>query len=416
MTVFVFCFPYRGIGGVPTLFMRIARRLASSDEHDVRVVDFPDGAMACGIAGSRVRLIPYHQDTEVAIPADSILVFQSLNPWAMWPNLQIPDSVRLFFWNCHPFNLVPILPGMRGLLMSRPRLGRFVVATMLCRYRTVLRQLIDFMIQRRGLVFMDRTNIETTEYYLRIRIPEPIYLPIPAGEIRSPVSRSQRHWSRDGLRLAWVGRIADFKYPILRHTLRALDGLVRGLDVPVVFSIVGEGQYADNLRHDIAKLKNLKVQTLGEMSEDGLQQFLSEDVDVLFAMGTSALEGARLGIPTVLLDVAYGDVPEGYVFTWIQERANFTLGELVSSRNVRPGNQSLRQLLTQVMSDYDSISRSVHAFYGNGHSLEGVARKFQVEAELSSCFYKDFSVAGFSARDPIYDTFARVRRQVQGRK
>src|SRR5215469_15466463 len=107
MTAFVFCFPYRGIGGVPVLFMRIARRLASSDEHDVSVVDFPDGAMANSIVGQKITLIPYNQDSEVVIPAYSIIVFLSLNPWAIWLNLQIPDSVRLFFWNCHPFNLVP---------------------------------------------------------------------------------------------------------------------------------------------------------------------------------------------------------------------------------------------------------------------------------------------------------------------
>lgn len=31
------------------------------------------------------------------------------------------------------------------------------------------------------------------------------------------------------------------------------------------------------------------------------------------AMGTSALEGAKLDIPAILLDVCYGKVPDGYI-------------------------------------------------------------------------------------------------------
>lgn len=46
---------------------------------------------------------------------------------------------------------------------------------------------------------------------------------------------------------------------------------------------------------------------------DKLDDFLYNEVDILMAMGTSALEGAKLDISAILLDVCYGKVPDCYI-------------------------------------------------------------------------------------------------------
>jgi hypothetical protein len=411
MTEFVFCFPYRGVGGVPVLFTRIAERIVRDGAHRVSVVDYPDGAMARAVAGLPINVIPYHDLGPVKIPEGSILVFQSLNPWAMYASLRIPKDTRIFFWNCHPFNLVPVFPGLRNLTMSHPVLGRFLLATVLRRYRSIVVRLIQFLLARGALAFMDRANLENTENYLGLTLPPQDYLPVPAGEICPRLVRARRNWSADGLRLAWIGRIADFKYPILRKTLTLLDRLAPKLGIPIRFKIVGAGEHLDDLRRDITSLRNIDVELVGELPVSDIAPFLTEHVDVLFAMGISALEGARLGVPTVLLDVAYGAVPDGYIFSWLHDRSGFTLGDVLSPALVRPGNDSLETLLRGSMADFDGVSHAAHAYYEAAHSPDSVTKKFLRLAGLSCCFYRDFESAGFSARDPVYELFSRLRKR-----
>jgi hypothetical protein len=411
MTKFVFCFPYRGAGGVPVLFTRIAERLTRGGQHEAFVVDYPDGAMAKAVAGSRILLIPYSEEMPASIPDDAIVIFQSLNPWAMYPALRISGTTRIFFWNCHPFNLVPVFPGLRGLMMSNSHLGRLVLATVLRRYRNIVVRLIDFLLARDALVFMDKSNAENTENYLGISLPRRDYLPVPAGDVRERITRSPRDWTTAGLRLAWIGRIADFKYPVLRKTLLLLDRLIPALGVPVRFAIVGAGTHLDDLRRDITSLRNIEVELVGELPVSDIVPFLTEHVDILFAMGISALEGARLGVPTVLLDVAYGAVPDGYIFSWLHDRSGFTLGDVLSPSLIRPGNDSLETLLRSSMADFDGVSHAAHTYYEAAHSPDSVTEEFLRLARLSHCFYRDFESAGFSARDPVYELFSRLRKR-----
>ena len=412
MSKIVFCFPYRGVGGVPVLFARIAQRLASTGEHRVFIVDYLDGAAAGMIGEYQIDLIPYHEERPVIIPEDAILVFQSLNPWAMYPTLRIPSSTRIFFWNCHPFNLVPVFPGLRRLMMSNLSIGRLALRTILRRYRNIAVRLIDFLIAHNALAFMDKSNFENTQNYLQISLPPPEFLPIPAGDLRERVLRRPRDWKAEGLRAAWIGRIADFKYPILSKTLFMLDALAPKFAVPIRFEIVGQGEYLSDLQCDLLGLRNLQVILNGEMAPSDIPSFLTDKVDILFAMGTSALEGARLGVPTVLLDIAYGSIPDGYVFTWLHERDGYSLGEIVSAAHVEPGNQSLENILQAAMTNYDEVSRAAHAYYGESHDPVGVTRKFLRFAEQSSCYYREFEAAGFSARDPLYEAFATLRKRM----
>jgi len=41
-----FCFPYRGVGGVPLLFLRIAEELSARSKAETYLVDYSDGFMA----------------------------------------------------------------------------------------------------------------------------------------------------------------------------------------------------------------------------------------------------------------------------------------------------------------------------------------------------------------------------------
>ena len=97
----VFCFPCRIIGGVSNQFLRMAVHLQLIGL-DVSLVDYPDGAMGSESKALGLDLIEYSDAEQVPIPADVVLIFQSMNPWTVFKNLSVPDDAELLFWTCHP--------------------------------------------------------------------------------------------------------------------------------------------------------------------------------------------------------------------------------------------------------------------------------------------------------------------------
>lgn len=129
-----FCFPYRRVGGVSLLFLRVGEELSRLGMADVTLVDYADGYMARHHDPALSTLAAYRDDGVVEVPEDAILILQSMSPWSIYPGLRPSPATRVLFWNCHPFNLVPTLPGARAL-SQRPLPGLLLRHTVLAGFR-----------------------------------------------------------------------------------------------------------------------------------------------------------------------------------------------------------------------------------------------------------------------------------------
>ena len=93
-----FCFPYRGVGGVSLLFLRIAEFLVQKELAECHIVDYVNGFMAKNQTNPGVILEVYDDKSDsVLIPPDAIAVFQSMTPWSIYPGLLIDKSAIIFF-------------------------------------------------------------------------------------------------------------------------------------------------------------------------------------------------------------------------------------------------------------------------------------------------------------------------------
>lgn len=405
-----FCFPYHGVGGVSLLFLRMAEELSSKGQAETWLVDYADGFMAKHRQKGLTHFLEYRDDGEVAIPPDAIAVLQSMTPWSIFPSLRFAPQTRILFWNCHPFNLVPTLPGLRRHMQHSVLLSRMILATLLRGYRNKMRRLVSLLLERRSLVFMDRPNVATTEDYLGIKIPEAVYLPIPASSANDTGSIRKREIRSEGLRFVWVGRVVDFKYYVLQRSLLELDRLQPQFGFPVKVTIVGSGEYAERLRNDSEKIKHVQLEFIDHLAPAELDAFLLTNTDILLAMGTSALEGAKLGIPTILLDVAYAPVPQSYRFQWLHERSGYTLGDLLGDEHIQPGNNSLAECIDMALHDYDQLSAHAKEYFMRNHELSIVATRFVAIVDAAACTYGALAEARVTGRGMLYGIFALIRK------
>ena len=90
-----FCFPYRGAGGVPLLFLRLANNLNKLN-YDVVIVDYIDGFMSLNNK-ENLDLIEYKDNEDIKISSNNILILQTMTPWSIYSSLRIDNEVKLFF-------------------------------------------------------------------------------------------------------------------------------------------------------------------------------------------------------------------------------------------------------------------------------------------------------------------------------
>jgi glycosyltransferase involved in cell wall biosynthesis len=407
-----FCFPYRGVGGVSLLFLRVAEWMAKKGIAHCHLIDYADGFMAKHLREPGVKLEVYRDEgPKVRIPADAIAVFQSMTPWSIFPGIAPDAATRVFFWNCYPFNLIPLAPGFRRQMQRSDSFARLVLATVLRGYRRKMRKLTYLLLSRSSLAFMDRTNLRTTERYLGLKVAAPTYLPIPLPVRPADASLAPSRELVGEIRVAWVGRVVDFKFYTLHRALEELDRLQPWLGVRIAVTIVGSGDYREQLANAAADLGRLDVRFIDHVDPQELDCFLLAHVDLMIAMGTAALEGARLGIPTLLLDVAHGPVSRDYVFTWLHERQGFTLGDVVGSEHFVPGNDSLARRLRELITDFASVSRQARDYVASNHAMPRVADALTQALIRAHCTYGDLAQADLLGRGFLYSAFSRLKRK-----
>lgn len=380
-----FFFPYHEVSGVPMLFARMAACLAAAGTA-VDVIDYADGYMARALSGvSGVRLRPFSDGAPIDVGRETTLVMQSILPATIRPELRPDRGTRLLFWTLHPMNLVQSVMPFDRIRHLQTRYAWFhgvFRRTVLRALTARLRALVEAMHARRAIAFMDGETLDLTANRLAVAIPDPLFLPVAC-----PVPNANRceGRSRSGpFGMAWLGRLSDFKIHILLRTLAQASAHAARTRQPIVFHVIGDGPEAGRI--DIGRLTHadFTIVRAGVLVGETLDAYLVTHVDLLAAMGTSSLEGAKLGVPTILLDFSYGSVPASYRFAWLHESDRYILGRVIDQRMLEPGNDSLARLIEAARSAPAEWSARSYRYCRDHHALAVVGRRLgDVAAETS---------------------------------
>ena len=413
-----FVFPYRGVGGVPVLFFRVATYLKQHNLAHPILVDYADGAMSvlARAADSEITVVVYPERGRLVIPGNSFAVFQSMTPWSMFSNLRLHKDTRVLFWTCHPYNLVLPIPGFRFFGYRFKRLSGFMRRTILAAWFTKLKRFIEKIAENRGLVFMDHENRRNTEEQNGIVLENPDYLPIPIGTAEI-ISRPSLRDEKQRLRITWIGRLVDFKYYPLRRLLISMEQYAQKQMVDFQCTIIGDGPYLRTLRKLANDLSRVDVVFHGDVGLSDLRVLIDYKTDIVAAMGTSALEGAARAVPTILLDLSYKEIPENYRFKWLYEASGYNLAEQVTEEHLISETNSFSKLLLEYAKDSSSVGESCSAYVKSYHSLDIVSHQLLRYLNLSQLTAKDIqNLTGTGDRSftrRVYLLFRTLRERMK---
>lgn len=375
-----FSFPYHEVSGVPVLFARMARHLAERCGLETRVVDYRDGYMFRVLADCpRVRKIEFVRGRPIDLGGDTVLVLQSVLPYAMRPELHLERSTRIVFWTLHPLNWVPtILPmgWFRQFQARHPGVNRWMMRSIKAARRNAIRALLADLARKRSVVFMDGATLRSTCQLLDVRIDDPVYVPVPCNVPPTNQWAAGPRPSRDGISFGWVGRLGDFKTHPLVHMMEQLSMYASRTRAQAAIYVIGTGPQAGMLDRAAIDPRWLRVVRAGVLDRAALDRYLLGHVDVLAAMGASALEGAKLGIPTILLDPFFTRVPRSYGFRWLFESSEYGLGEYVEAAGAGQRGRPLEALIASLRDHGREISDRTYRYCREHHAIELVAEGF----------------------------------------
>jgi len=257
-------------------------------------------------------------------------IFYDVNNF--WLINELPKYFQILplIWIVHPKNMLNGFPGLLRISKNNPKIEKAIAKLFYGEIYTKHKKFLSELIKKDGIVFMDEGNFLYNKnlFSLKEEIDEVNYLPIPINLNKSNFWLDY-HNKSDKLILGWLGNFADFKAPILIKVLQDIENVIKNKNKIIRFLIIGEGEFKGLILKNLKKLSNIKksVQFIPTITGNKLEQELLK-MDILFAMGTSALEGARLGVPTVLLNSSY-KIPISYKYKWIFETQNYSLGGLL---------------------------------------------------------------------------------------
>lgn len=395
-------------------FLRLSSILADRG-WTVELVDYIDGTMARNLNDSRVKVLAYSDDGQVTISPLATLVLQTMTPWSIFPGIKVSAQTKVLFWTCHPFNLVPSVPVLNKVIQHGPKMGRWIIPVLLPRYWKNSKRLLRELLLRQSIIFMDFGTAKNTGAYLLERISTPHYVPVPAPALPQTMRPSAPSAGTE-FNIGWVGRIADFKYPILAFTLQRLNQIAGKIDRQIIIKIIGSGDFLPNLVSDAKRCENLRVEFLGEKTPEDVLTFLKTEVDLLLAMGTSALEGAACGVPTILLDFTYGSVPSGYRYQWLHEAKGYSLGELIDSSHICNEDDGLTQKIRKAITNGGDLGADMRHYVDRAHSIERVAELLEESIRKANATWGELESMGLFKVGPIYRIYKAVQPAVLGLK
>jgi len=152
------------------------------------------------------------------------------------------------------------------------------------------------------------------------------YLPIPV-ETKRQISLG---WC-DRISVGWLGRLSHDKVNTICAMLELCSRYAMRNGLEFDFHIIGEGLACKRLQN--ISPPGVRRFFVGTLREQALNEYLAANVKIGFAMGTSLLEFAMLGIPALVGDYSNDPYPcEKLPLRWLVPNEDFSLGEIIGER------------------------------------------------------------------------------------
>ncbi len=360
-----FCFysGYRDLkGGYTTLLLTLITELRNQQQ-EVVLINYENGLIARELARNNIKITILDLDT---------IIWKDIHQIIFSTDIFIITAFDEIYRHIMPVNPVIIFYDINDFItgISNYKFG--------IKFPSLGRKLIRQLQVNRSLWFMDDTGMFNLVSDFNLQIDDPVFVPIPVIVPRDNFYMNRKVSSTDVLKLTYIGRSVDWKMKPLN---KILSDIVKVKSLKeILFTVVVDDAMAMKELIDLSKFKdicNFNLKIIENLNPSDINDFLMQHSDLHFAMGTAALDAAKLGIPTIVMDYSPKDLPDNYTYSWLFEVKDFSLGKNLLKRSALPGS-SMKELLDRVNSDplfIMQVSSQSHDYVLNSHDVKNIVNE-----------------------------------------
>lgn len=370
MTKIAFFFPSNKIGGVEVMYARITEILVSRG-FEVEIIDYQDGTMVRLLRDKKVdfKLNPYLPGNQIKIDAE-YCVTSLLHLYKA--NQLFDDKVKLLFWDDHPHNLIVHFGHHRLITLLGHELFRLYCSIFRAKTFKQIRNFLYKALDSQGVVFMCDYNFYFNKLFFGIA-HDPVLIPIPV-ELKRLVSR-QNNFESETIHCSYLGRLDADKYLICADLMHDIIDYNKNNRIKLKLHIIGSGTHIGKIE-EICATQPETFELHGVIRGNELDHFFSNKIDLSFAVGTSALESAGMGIPTVFLrtpSLEISGLKNRYV--WVYNINHFDLAVEKTMLTNKEKLLNMDQLLNNFLNIEAETGVKCYEYIKNNHAIDSVIEK-----------------------------------------
>jgi hypothetical protein len=366
-----FFFYKKGIGGVQNLYLNLIKEL-SKRGIPFKLVYFKNTWLTNELDrfGISYKLFDLEEDNAEDINSfvfpDDIIIdtgfggslfrFYKINPYFL-------------FWNVYPIAL-----GSKGKT----------------RFRKILLKRIIMNMQRNfGLFFMDDSGVKNIKQVYGIEknihyLPVPIEIPSIDNETTLPDITVKN--IKKFIPISYIGRAELWKVVPVKKILINLELISAELNKCFCFHIITDNKEEFEKLLDFQPSESIVIEYHTNLFGEKLRKFLFSEILINFAMGSSCLESAAVGVPSIILDFYSFSTTSNLFkckYRWLFEATNYNLGNLLEHEQEATGHE-LSEMFKNITSDVymKDISDKCYTYVKRNHNLEIVTDDFLAYTKL----------------------------------
>jgi hypothetical protein len=375
----VFFFPWREVSGGPYYLTGLANELCKDEKYEVFYSDYEPGLSDKMLKKSSVQKLIF-SESKTNIPSDTPVTLVTPIYWAHQIPKIHPES-KIVFFNWHNM-CIPVLKKDLGKKTN---------------------EFLSIVNKTDSVFFLDKAHWQAQNNnkltFNRRFVPASIP---PKKKFAKP------NLIDEGvINIAILGRLCEDKISSVINLLNNLESLEDRSKKNLY--IIGDGAWRSEIIPSNYK-NNISIHFKGTVSGEELNDFLINNADILFAMGTSSLEGASLKIPSAIIPHSMTKMDcDRYVY--IQNTKDFCLGWYDSQIDtLELETLKLRDIIDDIYRKglKSELAESGYEYYIKNHTIEKVITSFK-EALSSSNLKYDFLYKNILSKINYYKKIRKIQ-------
>jgi len=369
MNNIIFFYPSKVVGGAELLFARIAKYLKETTDNNIYYIDYKDGFIRNNPDFQKLEFLDFNDNYKTKLNINGYLITPISNIYRISDYINFNNNEsRLFFWCLHPHNLIHVMPEARTLEKYSEKQNKFILEHFCKNTFFKFNYLLDICNKNNSIYFMDESTYVYNKTIFQNSLEEK-YLPVALGEKK--LTKIPDVINDKEINIAILGRLCKEKTMPLINVIEELEKLETQLKKRV--HIIGEGECKNLITSK--KFKNVEIIFTSTLTGENLDKYLVDNVDIIFSMGTSCIEGSALKIPVIILPYSYKKVKNDK-FYFFFESQKYNLG-IDLNKYQKQANMKLDDIINLIYEEKQksALGEKCYNYFIENHSLQFTSKK-----------------------------------------